>query len=436
MRMVGWPPMRMRQSIAALLAAGRSAAVVQLSVVRLLVVLLSVVPLSVVLSSCGVGASDSPGSVVRDSAGIAIVENRVPAWEPGAEWRLSAEPSLRIGVTDGDPAYQFFRVWSLSQARDGGILVANDGTREIRVFDGEGRFRRSMGGPGDGPGEFRQVSAVEPLGGDTLLVVDLQHRRLTALAGTTGEVFWTAPLEAHGRIPRGRPAMLPDGGFVLGWMQQIGLQQVGPGGARPGETVRSEATVFRYALDGTVTDTIGTFPAAEEAVVSEGGRVSTTMAPFARGLTYAAGGGGVYIGTQDDYEVAVHTAMGAPSRVIRWTGPDLAVTERAIDELAERTGWETMRTLPRPPTRAAYGDLVVDAGRNLWVSDFRVHGRLWPEAWEVFDPDGRWLGRIAVPAGLRIFEIGDDWVLGTWHDDLGVEYVHLYGIEKPAAGRR
>lgn len=387
-------------------------------------------------TACGAGATDQPGSVTRDSAGVTIVENRLPAWGPGAEWRLSDEPVLRIGVTDGDPAYQFFRVWNVRRTRDGGILVANDGTREIRLFDGDGRFQLSLGGPGDGPGEFRQLSAVEPLGGDTLLVFDVQLRRLTAVTLTTGEVVWTAPLEGHGRMPRGRPAMLSDRTFVLGWMQQLGLQQVGVGGARPGETVRSDATVFRYALDGAVTDTIGTFPGSEEAVVSEDGRVSTRMAPFARGLAYAAGEGVIYIGTQDDYEVAVHAAPGGLSRVIRWTGPDLAVTDQAVDELAERTGWESMRTMPRPPARAAYGDLVVDAGRNLWVSHFRVHGRLWPEAWEVFDAHDRWLGQVAVPEGLRIFEIGDDWVLGTWHDDLGVEYVHLYGLDKPAADRQ
>ena len=34
-------------------------------------------------------------------------------------------------------------------------------------------------------------------------------------------------------------------------------------------------------------------------------------------------------------------------------------------------------------------------------------------------------------SGLRPgFEIGDDYVLGVWRDDVGVEYVRLYALEK------
>jgi len=58
----------------------------------------------------------------------------------------------------------------------------------------------------------------------------------------------------------------------------------------------------------------------------------------------------------------------------------------------------------------------------------------------VFDADGVWLGRVALPPGLPwlrghnlrypILEIGRDYVLGVWVDDLGVEQVRLYRIEK------
>ena len=33
-------------------------------------------------------------------------------------------------------------------------------------------------------------------------------------------------------------------------------------------------------------------------------------------------------------------------------------------------------------------------------------------------------------AGIPIVEIGDDYILGVWRDELDVEYVRMYGLEK------
>ena len=55
-----------------------------------------------------------------------------------------------------------------------------------------------------------------------------------------------------------------------------------------------------------------------------------------------------------------------------------------------------------------------------------------------YTPGGEWLGTVAVPSGLQqenvglpvSFEIGDDYILGVWRDDIGVEYVRMYGLMK------
>ena len=48
----------------------------------------------------------------------------------------------------------------------------------------------------------------------------------------------------------------------------------------------------------------------------------------------------------------------------------------------------------------------------------------------VFDPDGRVLGFLETPAGLAIFEIGDDYILGLARDDLGVQSVQVWPLER------
>jgi hypothetical protein len=49
-------------------------------------------------------------------------------------------------------------------------------------------------------------------------------------------------------------------------------------------------------------------------------------------------------------------------------------------------------------------------------------------AWAIMDTDGRWLGTVHTPPGLRIYEIGADYVLGVWRDELNVEYVRTYAL--------
>ena len=53
-----------------------------------------------------------------------------------------------------------------------------------------------------------------------------------------------------------------------------------------------------------------------------------------------------------------------------------------------------------------------------------------PVRWAVFDPEGRWLGDVETPRGGRVWDIGNDYVLGVWQDALGVQQVRMYRLVK------
>lgn len=53
-----------------------------------------------------------------------------------------------------------------------------------------------------------------------------------------------------------------------------------------------------------------------------------------------------------------------------------------------------------------------------------------PQTWGVFDPCGAWLGTVEVPHNLDIQGIGLDYVLGVVTDDLGVERVEMYRLQR------
>lgn len=138
--------------------------------------LLALAP-ALALAACGAG--DRPGSapVVRDSAGITIVENSAPTWHPGEEWTVVAEPEVEIGVLDGEAPYQLYRVAGAVRLSDGRIVIANGGSNELRYFAPDGRHVRSVGREGDGPGEFRFIGRILRLPGDSVLVSNLMPPR-------------------------------------------------------------------------------------------------------------------------------------------------------------------------------------------------------------------------------------------------------------------
>ena len=80
----------------------------------------------------------------------------------------------------------------------------------------------------------------------------------------------------------------------------------------------------------------------------------------------------------------------------------------------------------------------IDTTGHLWLQPYFVAGAE-PPPFEVHAPDGSWLGSVSVPPGLQrafvqyqapYMEIGEDYILGVWTDELDVQYVRMYRINR------
>ena len=104
--------------------------------------------------------------------------------------------------------------------------------------------------------------------------------------------------------------------------------------------------------------------------------------------------------------------------------------------LAEQTGRpidEPTGQFPHRETHPFFDALELDTAGYLWVREPAPADADEAEVsrtWQVFDPDGVWLGRFETPAGLRVTEIGEDYLLGIVRDDFDVEYVRMYRLER------
>ena len=73
--------------------------------------------------------------------------------------------------------------------------------------------------------------------------------------------------------------------------------------------------------------------------------------------------------------------------------------------------------------------LVVDVEGNLWVAEYRNWGDD-PRRWHVFDPDGALFGVVEMPTSFTVYQIGSDFILGSWRDESDVEHVRLFELIK------
>lgn len=376
-------------------------------------------------------AGGGPAATVRDSAGVTIVENPAVLAERPL-WAVAPDPMVEIGTVEGDDPYQLSRVVSATRLSGGGILIANAGTQELRFYDAAGRHLVSVGREGAGPGEFQGLGMAVVGAGDTIAAYDFNLRRLSYFApdGTFARSV-TLRFEEGFPIPIGPVAH-------GGWLSNRGFT------FRPGATgadvIRDTLPFLLFDSTGALLDSIGRFPQFEFYVETEGGSAWASSLPFGRSTEAAALPDGFYAGHTERYEITRYSLAAVPERVIRLERAPVPVTDTDVSALKDerledaqqqwRQRTERMfQQMPIPSTFPAFSDLSVDADGNLWVLDYARPGDD-GRHWTVFSADGRALGRVETPPGLRVLEIGRDYVLGVWQDELDVEYVRMHRLER------
>ena len=392
----------------------------------------SLLALAVALAGCARDAA-APVVSVRDSAGVEIVESAAPTWGPGEGWSVAAEPFLDLTATGHSAAHEFYRVADARRLPDGGVAVALP--TEVRLFSGTGAHRVTLGGEGDGPGEFRSIVKLGRLDPDSLVVYD---RRRVAVFDPDGRLARTARVEAAS--PGFDGFVVVDGGFLITEYHGPFTEENLAAGIETGVR-REPMPLVALSPTGEVLDTLLMTAGYESAVMRSGDGVADGAAVLGRATHLAVLGRHLYLGDATEFEYTVRTLGGALERIVRGSRDLTLKPEVVRAEFLARYGpdpspsaLEAIRDWPRPDRMPAYRELRVDGAGAVWLAEHR--GRAVYEtspsanAWDVFSPDGEWLGRVHTPGRFRVLEIGLDYVLGVRRDELDVEHVELRALNR------
>jgi hypothetical protein len=318
------------------------------------------------------------------------------------------------------------------------IAVVSRGTSDIRLFALDGAHLRTIGRAGEGPGEFASPDWMQTFG-DTIAVLDIELRRVTTFdAG--GTVLSTVTFDGVEGLPWPRDFRMAGGGFAMFFDATDLFDRINAGEVHVGETARVDMPMLRFDAAGTVLDTLGVFAGAEYAVISTDGRVGLTDPPFGHLVTHAFDETGVWIGTQETFDIAHYSFDGELTHrlldptmnlefgnrevleyaawIADWQNADAARREAIANRLLE---------LPRPATRAAHGEIRVAPGGEVWVAEATPSLRK-PSYWTVIDPGTGNVARVLLPQGFELFDVATDRVAGVFTDELDVQRIRVYGL--------
>ena len=367
-------------------------------------------------------------SETRDSAGVKIVENGRPVLGSGWGWRVGEEPTVSIGMQEGDEAYQLFIVLDATKLPDGRIVVANSGAGELRIFDASGRYLATWGGVGEGPGEFSMYSpeSVHRWPGDSVMASSSWRRQISLFdaAGNHGRSF-TLSEGYHLFVD-----LLAGGTLVAkpSAMFQLGTTTIS----------RQDENYGLFGTNGELEVFLGAQPGAEWYFNPDG--PVTMPHPFGRSTVSVAWGDLIVVTPNDRYEIKAYSADGSLAMIVRrdhdLRSPtqdelDRGVTESYADLPEERRTQilSQIEGMPLVESFPAFAALKSDPLGYLWVKEYQLPGQE-QDLWTVFDPEGRVQGVVETPRGLNVFEIGEDYILGRMMDDLNVERVQLWPLAR------
>jgi hypothetical protein len=378
--------------------------------------------------ACADAGSNPATPVVRDSAGIRIVENSAMVIDEVPQWTPADQPLVDIGVIEGTEQYRLFQVRDARPLGTDEIVVVNGGSDEIRVYDWLGGFVRSFGGTGEGPGEFRVPTDVLQFAPDSLAVWDVRLRRLAVF--TTRGQFVRQVIPGRASMNPNLRSVFEDGSFLLS-DERLNIPQSG--------FAESDLTFVRYGPEGEFLDSAAVHSFGQFGRLGESRMVGGPT--FSAHAAAAANSKSFWVGAGSEYEIVQHSPSGIVLQLVRWDGPDRTIESQDVDaywqQLMEgatgdrRRRYEHMRDVTPVADRfPTHGRLVVDELEHVWVEEYRRPRATGPNRWWVFDQDGSLIARAETRVGLTLTTVSEKGLFGIERDSLDVEHVRVYSIER------
>lgn len=369
---------------------------------------------------------------------------------PLAEW--PAAEDLRVGSVDGSVTLTWIR--SIEVGPDGRMFTMHPTEQEVRMFAEDGTPMRTLGGRGDGPGEFQNAYTMG-LVGDTLWVYDGRPSRFSQF-DMNGELVgsFTVPY-TMGQDPEApgppRPDGLLDDGTVYGERPAFS-NQIAAG-------IITERVYMTMDRDGSVVDSLpgvafgnnqwavgdpdhperggayfrqpygdgplSAFTPGEHALLLLDRGAATAAGQVTYRLTKLTFDGDTLFSRTYPYSPQPLTQAAADSAMEATLAPMLESGRMPWkpDQLKEWAKVSFYQPAYMPPVT----DMKVGRDGHIWLRDQPAGESV---RWTILTPQGEPMGVTTLPAAFTLSQADGPLVWGYERDDLDVTYLVRYRIQQ------
>lgn len=386
------------------------------------------------------GAGDPSGlATVVDSTAdtvVARVEGEVPA---AAVRSLVQEVAIAPGLDDTS---LFTDLSEVDVDRLGRLWVFDRPSNSIFVFAADGRLLRQVGRQGAGPGEFNSNNGMVVLGDSGLAQWDARNGRISFLdtAGTLVRSWRVATgfstsnglvTDRSGQLFLRRPVTPPREGEILG---RMGLVRLGVEGAFGDSLIPADIMGPREVYVAEQRTAGGTSRSATGAryapnyywawhpdgyfVVAHGGEYRIILAPpGGRPLAIRRAMPPIPVdpAERDEEQRSITYNMRQTDPGWVWRGPALPEAKAPLLGISATRDGRLWVRVAAPSEPIPEAELTIPADSLRPVQRHRT-----PLVYEVFSPEGRFLGRVDFPPGSTLVDADGDlvWAIVRNEDDL------------------
>lgn len=332
---------------------------------------------------------------------------------PAAEVMRSLADSLLTNVT------------SLDVDSRGNVYLSDWLMMQVVVLAPDGQVLRTIGREGEGPGEFRRVSSVQVLPGDSVMVHDRALQRVTVFAPGGERVAHVASLRPlHGRTAlrvfraRTRPVLL------VTYSRPFASWESGKD-----DQSRHDLLALLDLKGARVADSVLTVPGGGALVRRVNGGVTVGLHPFGReAIVRLTPDDRIAYAWNDTLGAAFYSLDGRPGARFALPARGAPVSDAEFARMERETSKNLLPPLreARPRSWPVMRGMVVDERGRVWVG---LNSERGPRSeWASYDAAGRYLGSAFLPSEVTLHAVKNGLAYGVVRDDDGVPSVVVYRI--------
>jgi hypothetical protein len=360
---------------------------------------------------------------VRDSLGVRIVTySQLDSTSTAIA--VDSLPRFVVGWSPGGRLFE--RIMDMAVLGDGRIAVLDGGaTQQVVLLSPQGVVEEVLGGRGQGPGEFQQLSAVVAVGTAGFATQDWMSARITVFEEGKPVSTSSVPTQDHKSVfavEGGRALMGPPLIVVQGRLYPEAWRRVALTSTDLGTMVEDTVAVVDW-----------------DQSLNFNGRDPWSSSGFAGYFN-----GRFVVGRGDEPELRWLDLAGEVRQTVRWRSPPRAVPDGALAAHVE--SYRSSRSQLDPAFVQDMVDQVVEQHRGLtpYFDEFRVDraGRVWigeflhptdvqpqrQRLYFVFSESGEALGAVGLPSTFRFRGVADEFVIGYEVGPFGEQAVVAYDL--------